>query len=266
YSLGILAFACLTGSLPFTGTPADILRAHREQPLPTPQQDIPPDVAALVGRLAAKDPADRPADAAAAASLAARPRDLVAADEPGGQAVRADRAIAALVDLLAALAEPAGPGDDAGTNPLPEIAPAKRGRTLLPVAFAFAAVVAAVAALWLHGLVSWTSTHPPVSTAKVTDVYINGSALRGQPVRSRRPGRGGGRALAAQRVRAAGPRAVGPADGGGADGHPRRDNRSASSRAPRTAEHPAWPGQAESHATAESVFEPQPVDKPEPVP
>src|SRR5262249_45377315 len=95
---------------------------------------------------------------------------------------RADRAIAALVDLLAALAEPAGPGDDAGTNPLPEIAPAKRGRTLLPVAFAFAAVVAAVAALWLHGLVSWTSTHPPVSPAKATDVYISGSALRGKLV------------------------------------------------------------------------------------
>src|SRR5262249_39823665 len=91
YSLGIMAFACLTGSLPFTATPADILRAHREQPLPTPQHDIPSDVAALVGRLAAKDPADRPTDAAAAASLAASQRDLLVADDPDSQGARADR-------------------------------------------------------------------------------------------------------------------------------------------------------------------------------
>ena len=73
YSLGMLAYQCLTGHKPF----------HRESPLATalahlhdevpPLTDVPPAVAALVGQLVEKDPEERPVDAA---EVAVRARAL----------------------------------------------------------------------------------------------------------------------------------------------------------------------------------------------
>ena len=34
YSLGIVAYECLTGTRPFTGTPLEVALAHRDRPLP----------------------------------------------------------------------------------------------------------------------------------------------------------------------------------------------------------------------------------------
>ncbi len=70
YSLGIVAYECLTGTAPFHGTPLEIAAAHVGQPLPPLPPAVPEAVAALVADLTAKDPADRPASAAEVAERA----------------------------------------------------------------------------------------------------------------------------------------------------------------------------------------------------
>ncbi len=65
YALGCVLFECLTGRPPFSGSYAEVFRAHLEQ---APDLDALPPVAprglrALIGQLLAKDPAQRPADA-----------------------------------------------------------------------------------------------------------------------------------------------------------------------------------------------------------
>ncbi len=64
YSLGIVAYECLTGRRPFDGnTPVNVALAQvREEP-PALPPGIPAPVTALVMRMLAKDPADRPASA-----------------------------------------------------------------------------------------------------------------------------------------------------------------------------------------------------------
>ena len=75
YSLGIVAFECLTGTAPFTGVPLEVATAHRHRPLPELPSDVPPRVAQLVEALTSKDPAGRPASAGQVAEQAAQLRD-----------------------------------------------------------------------------------------------------------------------------------------------------------------------------------------------
>ena len=70
YALGIVAFQCLTGKLPFDGEPLAVAVAHQEQPLPRLPSSVPAEVAALVASLAAKDPLARPASAGEVAGRA----------------------------------------------------------------------------------------------------------------------------------------------------------------------------------------------------
>jgi serine/threonine-protein kinase len=69
YALGICMFEMLTGKLPFTGELEDVLRKHRETPVPAPSKMIsePLDerADAIVARATQKDPAKRHADASA---------------------------------------------------------------------------------------------------------------------------------------------------------------------------------------------------------
>jgi serine/threonine-protein kinase len=83
YSLGCTMYAMLTGAPPFTGeSPMQVLDRHLNDP-PVPvlrrRTDTPPALAALVGRLLAKKPADRPANAAEV-----KARLLALTDEPTG--------------------------------------------------------------------------------------------------------------------------------------------------------------------------------------
>lgn len=77
YSLGIVAYECLTGAVPFAGAPLEIAAAHRYRSLPPLPPAVPAAVAALVTDLTAKDPAARPASAAEVAARAARLRDAL---------------------------------------------------------------------------------------------------------------------------------------------------------------------------------------------
>ena len=75
YSLGCTLYSLLTARVPFPAKSGrEVLRAHRHNAVPDVRRkapDTPPEVAALVARLMAKDPADRPASAAEAAALLA---------------------------------------------------------------------------------------------------------------------------------------------------------------------------------------------------
>ncbi len=76
YSLGCVWFFLLSGFPPFRGTnPLEVLNKHQQEPPPSLRAlrpDVPPEVAALVDRMLAKDPAARPQS----------PTEIVAALKP----------------------------------------------------------------------------------------------------------------------------------------------------------------------------------------
>ena len=92
YSLGVVGYQCLTGTLPFAGIPHEVTAAHRHRTLPPLPPAVPAGVAELVLDLTARDPAARPASAGEVAVRAGRLRDALArrpdggppAGEPGG--------------------------------------------------------------------------------------------------------------------------------------------------------------------------------------
>src|SRR6185437_11195061 len=75
YALGIVAYQCLTGRLPFDGAPLAVALAHLERPVPRLPPRVPAAVAALVADLTAKDPRARPASAREVAERAQRLHD-----------------------------------------------------------------------------------------------------------------------------------------------------------------------------------------------
>jgi serine/threonine-protein kinase len=92
YSLGVVGYQCLTGTIPFEGIPYEVTAAHRHRTLPPLPPAVPAGVAELVLDLTARDPAARPASADEVAVRAGRLRDTLAghptaapsASGPGG--------------------------------------------------------------------------------------------------------------------------------------------------------------------------------------
>ena len=86
YSLGIVAYECLAGALPFSGTAMEVALSHQMRALPPLPAAVPAEAAALVAELTAKDPAARPASAGEVVTRARRLRDALAGAPSAGAA------------------------------------------------------------------------------------------------------------------------------------------------------------------------------------
>lgn len=73
YSLGVVAYECLTGSRPYIGGESiAVALAHLHDPVPPLPADVPSGVGRLVRQMLEKDPSDRPSSASAVAQTARR--------------------------------------------------------------------------------------------------------------------------------------------------------------------------------------------------
>jgi serine/threonine-protein kinase len=175
YSLGVVAWECLTGAPPFSGPPAEVALAHRDRPLPPLPGAVPAEVAALVADLTAKDPRDRPQD-------------------PGEVARRAGRLCDAMTSRTTLPLE-------TGPDPVATVArpgPARSGRgirgRIRPGTAAAAGAGGLIAAVVLVVLLAVTlsragsqvrtTSHPavPSRTSAASTVQVSSSAVTGQPV------------------------------------------------------------------------------------
>jgi eukaryotic-like serine/threonine-protein kinase len=159
YSLGIVAYECLTGRRPFDGdTPVSVALAQVNQEPPALPDDLPAPVRDLVMQMLAKDPAGRPASAGdlGRAAMALRPAAATAATAatPAAQAPEPTRTLPVLdadgpgahpayADETTVVAPRLGTDTDPGFR-LPDASRVPRG---LPyaIALAVAAVVLLVA-------------------------------------------------------------------------------------------------------------------------
>jgi serine/threonine-protein kinase len=122
YSLGIVAYECLTGQRPFEGdTPVSVALAQVSQEPPALPDDVPPPVHDLVMRMLAKDPAQRPSSAGTlGAEALALGRSLAAAAVPAGADATRVFAPSELPDVAPAGGETTTvvtPRSDPDTNP-----------------------------------------------------------------------------------------------------------------------------------------------------
>ena len=169
YSLGVVAYECLAGHVPFTARePLAIAFAHKHAPVPALPPDVPPPVADLVYDMLAKTPAERPANARAVADRADMLREALALGDvaQGSELAGADFAGVTRADLPAG---PAGPllGDDYGPGPGPGPRPPGRRRWATAGLTAVLCALAAVAGLYLSGhLHGQTSGDPGNNTVQ----------------------------------------------------------------------------------------------------
>jgi eukaryotic-like serine/threonine-protein kinase len=195
YALGIVAYECLTGAVPFAGTAMEVALAHLHQPLPPLPAAVPGAVAILIADLTARDPAGRPASAADVAARAASLRDSLSTDHNHSWPVPAGSADDVSPTLRADL-WPATPADVPGAA---QWAPASGGRNARrPAAGRRARKLAAGAIVVMAGLVAWLiiagtggaapqrpAAGPSASKPAARHfVRVNAAALQGRPARA----------------------------------------------------------------------------------
>ncbi|WP_130330238.1 serine/threonine-protein kinase [Micromonospora kangleipakensis] len=206
YSLGCTLYAMLAGIPPFFGDPLSVLHQHVNEPPPplrTRRPDVPDDLDALVSELLAKDPADRPTNAAAvrvrlaallssdAVTAAAAPVAVVAAGAPvavvAAGAPRLAGADQSPDGPEVAARGPAAPGRDVAGAPAPAErgpgngrVPTRRWRRLLLVA----AAVLGVALLALATVAQLTpDTDTSVAEPTVSPTSAPATTTAAQPSR-----------------------------------------------------------------------------------
>jgi len=177
YSLGVVAYECLTGQAPFGGEPLAVAVAHLQQAIPPLPPSVPAAVAALVTELTAKDPAARPASAGDVCDRAKR-LQAVPARLPAGAPGVPVPASAPGVPVPAAEA-PAGhtgaapkmPNEPGGQPPGPDNAggarprtPRRLSRAVPPARVALVLAAIAVAGLgWALATTTGSAPDHPVS-------------------------------------------------------------------------------------------------------
>lgn len=149
YSLGVVAYECLTGRRPFAGdTPVSVALAQVRDTPPELPTSLPTEVRALVMRLLAKDPSERPASAGElgddALALAARLRAEGAADPGRTVETPAPTRVLPATDLGPDTGPGAAPAESrpAGTDTDPgfRLPPPSRLPRWLPYALALAGI------------------------------------------------------------------------------------------------------------------------------
>ncbi|MDA1361295.1 protein kinase [Glycomyces luteolus] len=135
YSLGVIAYECLSGAIPFDrNSPAAVITGHLHEAPPPLPPGVPPVAAELVDWAMAKDPADRPASAGMFAQEC-----RVAVQQTKPAPAESNRTT---VDLLVSSSPPVRPTAPMPAAPEPERPRRRRGRGVL---WGLAAVIAAVA-------------------------------------------------------------------------------------------------------------------------
>jgi eukaryotic-like serine/threonine-protein kinase len=114
YALGVVAYHCLSGRLPFEGEPLAVVIAHMERDMPPLPASVPPGVAALVADLTSKDPRARPESAAAVAIRAEYLRAALTGPAVAGREVTGAGRPAAAAALALTAAPGAAPARAAG--------------------------------------------------------------------------------------------------------------------------------------------------------
>ena len=118
YSLGIVAYECLTGGRPFDGdTPVSVALAQVSQEPPALPTDVPDPVRELVMRMLAKDPAHRPAHAGELGAEALAMRPAVASQVARSAPPAPTRTMPLVGAAYDDTAGPSGPDDGPPTDP-----------------------------------------------------------------------------------------------------------------------------------------------------
>jgi eukaryotic-like serine/threonine-protein kinase len=174
YSLGVVAYECLAGRPPFAAeTPIALALAHVRDRPPRLPGDVPAPVAALVGQMLAKEPADRPASAQLVADRASALLDTSLSGD--GARIIGAAELAGPADWFSD-PSPAGPGPGhPGTAPMKRTSdrpPRSRRSGVLALA-ACAAVAAAaggiIAIMAAAGHPATASNSVPTAGARAHD-------------------------------------------------------------------------------------------------
>ena len=156
YALGVMLYELVTGAPPFRKPTAVALLVAHTTECPPPVQErapaLPPSLAALIMRLLAKDPAERPASAAELLGLLER--EAPERQETGGGAQ--PHQTPTLAPALEAPQPPAATSPlpaaapHAATSPLPATAPSTATRTAVAAVAALALLAAGISGVMLY--------------------------------------------------------------------------------------------------------------------